>query len=285
MVRDPGVVWIAMSGWLERYHQIPDAKFDVRCMIEQVAGESLEQAKLHGISYAQEQAVIEMAERRANGEPLQYILGEWEFFGMRMFVGKGVLIPRPDTEILVETVLEKCKTIEKPRIIDLCTGSGCIALALRKNLPDSEVHALDLSKAALAYAQRNIRYHGLPVTLHQADVLDARKPQESGTFDIIVSNPPYLTSEEMEHLQPEIRHEPASALAAGADGLEFYRGITNVWKTTLSGGGWLAFEIGEQQGNAVAEILKQQGFREIQIIPDYAHHDRVVIGRNPLSHN
>ena len=252
---------------------IPDAAFDARCIIEQVAGKPLE--CVQALSADQETVANDMARRRIAGEPLQYILGEWEFFGMRLFVGEGVLIPRPDTERLVEIVLDWCRGFENPRIIDLCTGSGCIALALQKMLPGSDVHALDVSPAALSFAKRNVQYHALPVTLHQADVL---KAPDFGTFDVIVSNPPYLTDAEMQALQPEIRFEPASALEAGVDGLRFYAGITALWKDALRPGGLLAFEIGEQQGAAVAGILRQNGFIGIEVLQDYAHHDRVVVG-------
>lgn len=265
-------------------HEIPDADFDARCIIEQVTGRKLE--LVTAVTPDAESRIRAMAERRITGEPLQYILGEWEFFGMRLFVGEGVLIPRPDTEILVETVLDRCRSKLKPRILDLCTGSGCIALALQKHLPGAEVHAVDLSEAALSYARRNADYHKLPVQFHPGNVLDAHLSEALGTFDVIVSNPPYLTAAEMTQLQREIQHEPALALAAGDDGLLFYRSITVHWgHTALTDGGLLAYEIGEQQGDVVAELLEQHGFAGIQVIPDYARHDRVVIGQKPLSRN
>lgn len=260
---------------------IADAEFDARCIIEQIAGRQLEFVQI--LTDEQTAAARDMANRRITGEPLQYILGEWEFFGMRMFVGEGVLIPRPDTEVLVETVLDWCKNRQKLRILDLCTGSGCIALALQKHLPGAEVHALDLSEAALSYARRNADYHKLPVIFHQGDVLDANLAGTLGKFDVIVSNPPYLTSDEMAQLQPEIQHEPASALAAGEDGMRFYCGITQNWKHSLHPGGLLAYEIGEQQGKMTADLLELYGFAGIQVIQDYAHHDRVVTGQISLS--
>ena len=264
-----------ISQYLEE-NGIPDAAFDARCMIEQVTEQKLEQTD--ALDPEQEEAVRNMAQRRVSGEPLQHILGEWEFFGMRIFVGEGVLIPRPDTERLVEIVLDWCKGMERPRILDLCTGSGCIALALQAQLPGANIHAADKSPAALTYARRNIGYHRLPVHLHALDVLDAQTAAGADGFDVIVSNPPYLTAEEMQHLQAEIEYEPAMALAAGEDGLVFYRAITRLWKTALNPGGLLAFEIGEQQGKAVSGILAQNGFQDIQTLQDYAGHDRVVRG-------
>lgn len=257
---------------------IPDAAFDVRCMIEQVTGCRYERLLLTGISAESGEAIRNMAQRRASGEPLQYILGEWEFFGMRLFVGEGVLIPRPDTEVLVETVLDWCKGKQDLRILDLCTGSGCIALALQKHLPDAEVHALDFSEAALSYAKRNTDYHKLPVIFHQGDVLNRQTAAKFRDFDVIVSNPPYLTAQEMTQLQTEIRFEPASALEAGEDGLIFYRTITQLWTNALKTDGLLAYEIGEQQGEAVSGIMALHHFSDIRTIQDYAHHDRVVTG-------
>lgn len=276
MVMDAAALHAELTAYLTQHH-IPDAAFDVRCMFEQVAGCSYESLLVKGIPTEDENPLRNMAQRRAFGEPLQYILGEWEFFGMRLFVGKGVLIPRPDTETLVETVLDWCRGKDALRILDLCTGSGCIALALQKALPGAEIHALDLSEEALAYARRNADYHRLPVTLHRGD---AMQRQDLGQFDVIVSNPPYLTAAEMQQLQPELRHEPASALAAGEDGLCFYREITGCWRSALCPGGLLAYEIGEQQGASVSRILEQAQFGDIQVIQDYAHHDRVVTGIN-----
>ena len=277
MVRhDPTLVYKEIVDTLADYG-IPDVEFDVRCIIEQVTGQKLMLMR-RDLTEEEYHRVHLLTERRILREPLQYILGEWEFFGMRMFVGEGVLIPRPDTEVLVETVLEWCRDLPHPRIIDLCTGSGCIALALQKHLPGAEVHALDISDAALAYAQRNIDYHRLPVILHKRDVLCETVP---GRFDVIVSNPPYLTNDEMAHLQPEIRYEPALALAAGQNGQIYYDRIATLWKDALNPGGLLAFEIGEQQGKTVSGYLKWHGYQNIRVIRDYAHHDRVVTANVP----
>lgn len=277
MVSEAAMLHMFLADWLGRYHNVPDAAFDVRCMIEQATGKPLEM--IRSISPEQQQAVQEMAERRAKGEPLQYILGEWEFYGIRLFIGEGVLIPRPDTERLVEIVLERCGMLPHPRILDLCTGSGCIAIALKANLPGADVHAVELSDRALSYAKQNAAFHQMDITFTQGDVLQAETAAGFSDVDVIVSNPPYLTTAEMQHLQRELEYEPASALAAGEDGLIFYRGITRLWKHSLKPGALLAYEIGEQQGEAVAALLAEQGFAEIQVLQDYAHHDRVVVGR------
>ena len=262
--------------------RIPDAAFDVRCMFEQVTGKTLEMLMTEGLSTEDENPLRNMAQRRAFGEPLQYILGEWEFYGMRMFVGQGVLIPRPDTETLVDSVLSYGKGKQGLRIADLCTGSGCIALALQKHLPDAQVTAIELSAEALSFARKNAQEHGLPVTLIQADVLLPETAEAHRELDVIVSNPPYLTAQEMCELQREITHEPASALDGGTDGLDFYREITKLWKASLVSGGLLAYEIGEQQGEDVSEILRSHGFENVRVVKDLAKHDRVVMGTVPV---
>lgn len=275
MVIPAGALRRELVAYLEQ-HGIPDAAFDVRCMFEQVTGVKLEETMMNGLSSEDENPLRNMAQRRAFGEPLQYILGEWEFYGMRLFVGKGVLIPRPDTETLVGAVLDWCRELPSPRVLDLCTGSGCIALALRKMLPHAQVHAVEQSEQALAYARKNAAYHRLDVEFHQCDALAEESRAGLPEFDVIVSNPPYLDDAEMADMQQELRHEPAMALSGGQDGLHFYRHLTEIWKHQLAPGGLLAYEIGETQGEAVSEILQMHGFSDIRVLQDLARHDRVV---------
>ena len=222
---------------------------------------------------------LETAQRRANHEPLQYLLGAWEFYGLRMFVGKGVLIPRADTETLVDAVLEHLRGISAPKIADLCAGSGCIALALQSQLPAAEICGIEDSDIARQYALKNAAYHSLPTVFLHADVLDEQTASSFHGMDCIVSNPPYLTADDMLHLQQEVRHEPALALAGGPDGLRFYPEITRIWKETLKPGGILAFEVGIYQADAVCGILAAHGFTEITKIRDYNGVERVVIGK------
>ncbi|MDE7122089.1 MAG: peptide chain release factor N(5)-glutamine methyltransferase [Oscillospiraceae bacterium] len=255
---------------------ILDSVFEVNCIMEQVTG--MPWHSIREISPEQRQKINFMIQRRISGEPLQYILGEWEFYGMKCFVGKGVLIPRPDTECLIDLIAQKFRSSEKLNILDLCTGSGCIALALKKIFPDAEITGVDCSPEALAYAEKNKNYHGLDVQLLRGDVLDAAFAENFNSVDLIVSNPPYLTSQEMQTLQTEVSHEPATALYGGLDGLDFYRNMTEIWKTALKSGGMLLYEIGEQQAVAVSEILLSQNFQNIQVMQDLAHHDRIVSG-------
>lgn len=259
---------------------IEDAEFDVRCMMEQVSEMPwhLQVTQKQFFSPEQVQELFAMTKRRASGEPLQYILGEWEFYGMRMLVGTGVLIPRADTEIMIDTVLAFCQDKQNLKILDLCTGSGCIALALKKYLPDAEITGIDVSEEALAYAKKNKAFHKSDVKFMYGDVLDGKLTEIFENLDLIVSNPPYLTSQEMADLQKEVSYEPVSALAGGSDGLDFYREITRIWKYKLKQNGLLVYEIGYQQADAVSEILKMHGFHHIQVMQDLGHRDRIVSG-------
>ena len=231
MVIDTQKLYNELTTFLESY-QIEEFDFDVRCIMEQVTGKSLEMLFISGIPSEMENPIRNMTQRRAFHEPLQYILGEWEFYGMRLFVGKGVLIPRPDTETLVDSILDMVQKSRNFAYHRLCTGSGCIALALKQHLPKVKVTAIDFSQYALEYAKKNAEYHHLDIDLIHADVLDKATLSSflENSADVIVSNPPYLDYDDMAELQTEVKHEPASALAGGKDGLRFYRSITNLWK-------------------------------------------------------
>ena len=222
---------------------------------------------------------LHIARRRAQHEPLQYLLGTWEFYGLPMLVGKGVLIPRADTETLVDAVLMRTEQIAAPRIVDLCTGSGCIALALKSQRQNAVVTGIEQSPEALQYAQKNAAACKLDITLLHADVLHAQTAARHHELDVVVSNPPYLTAEDMLHLQQEVTHEPALALAGGADGLHFSREITRLWKQTLKPNGLLAYEVGYAQAEAVRAILADNGFTEIETVRDLNGMERVVLGR------
>ena len=220
----------------------------------------------------------QMAARRLAGYPLQYLLGEWEFFGLPFYVGEGVLIPRADTEVLVETALELCDGMFSPVICDLCSGTGCIPIALSKNLPSqASLTAVELSEQALSYLYRNKERHRCDnLTVVQADVLTW---QPDRRFDLITANPPYISRQEMESLQPEVRCEPQMALLAPEEGLAFYRVLSDRCRSFLRPGGWLVFEIGYRQGEAVSALLEQNGYSDIRLIADYNGNDRVVTGR------
>lgn len=209
-------------------------------------------------------------EKRVNGTPLQYLIGKWNFFGYDFLLGEGVLIPRPDTEILVEETLKQIK--DNMRVADLCCGSGCIAVTLSKKT-NAQVFALEKSEIAYQYLLKNISLNNSTVTPILSDVLTCG---ELSNLDIIVSNPPYIKTDVISTLSSEVQKEPKMALDGGEDGLFFYREITKLWKDKLKKGGKILFEIGFDQGKEVSEILKQNGFTDIQVIKDFSKNDRVV---------
>ncbi len=219
----------------------------------------------------EEEKLFSAAEKRAKGYPLQYLIGNWEFFGRKFFVGEGVLIPRPETELLCETVLKYFSRTMPPKIVDLCSGSGCIAITLAKELSGADVTAVELYKGAFEYLERNNAFHGNCV---KTALRDALEPFEK--FDCVVSNPPYITGEEMKELQTEVTFEPKTALFGGTDGLDFYRAIAKNWFEHLNEGGLIAFEIGDTQGEAVKNFLTENGYKNAAVIKDYENRDRVV---------
>lgn len=228
----------------------------------------------------QQQATVEnCCRKRCNGYPLQYLLGEWEFYGLPFDVGEGVLIPRQDTETLCEWVLQSCSKHQPERIIDLCSGSGCIAVTLAKYLPKSRVFALEKSEKAAEYCRRNIEKNRVSVTLLQDDAISP-STLETG-FDLIVSNPPYISSKDREKLQKELSYEPEEALFAEEEGLFFYRKLTEVWKERLKPGGGLIYEVGIHQHQAVCDILKGYGFESVGTQKDLCGIDRIVFGKRP----
>ena len=233
-------------------------------------------------SPAIEARVAELSRRRLAGEPVAYITGSWEFYGLNLTVTPEVLVPRADTEVLVEKALALTEDRNAPlRVLDLCTGSGCIGCALGAALPRSRVTLADLSRSALNVAKLNVRGCGLTgrALCVEADALSEPAPQ-LGLFDLIVSNPPYIDTAEIETLDSSVRdYEPRMALDGGADGLDFYRSITEKWSSMLRPGGWLLFEIGETQAAAVTALMKSAGLAEVGTVQDTAGLDRVVYGR------
>ncbi len=223
---------------------------------------------------------VSMIKRRITGEPLQYIIGKWEFYGMEMMVGEGVLVPRQDTETLVDTVIKKSKGKKDLEIVDLCAGTGCIGLALEKHLDVKKLTFVENSLQASSYLEKNIARHGSRGEIIMGDVLSKNTLSWINQADIVVSNPPYLTKDDMDNLQTEVGFEPKQALFGGEDGLDFYRDITRLWKNKLKDGGLIAFEIGIGQENDVSEILIRHGFKNVRFYPDANDIFRVVTGEN-----
>ena len=247
---------------------IEDYTFEAQCIMEQVFMAKLPRVLLESGSPVPESTikkVQEMLDKRSTGFPLQYILGEWEFYGLTFKVGEGVLIPRPDTETIIDTVLEKYK--EKisgtPVIADLCSGSGCIAVTLKKQIPDSKVTAVEFSDDALKYLEINAGLNNADINIVKADVLKSETAENFSGLDFLVSNPPYLTADEMDSLQKEVLFEPDFALRGGSDGLDYYREITALWKNSIKTGGVILYEIGMGQEKDVEKILLENGFSDI----------------------
>lgn len=207
--------------------------------------------------------IIADLKRRKKGEPLQYILGSWEFFGLDFIVGEGVLIPRQDTETLVETVIETVRDNKNLVIADLCSGTGCVAISLDKNIMDSNVYAFELSDKAFEYLDMNIKHNDSNVISVKADVLSCNLSDYEDKFDIIVSNPPYLNDEDMLKIQREVAFEPKMALYAKNNGLMFYQNIAKRWKICIKKGGILAFEIGIGQYDDIKGILESNGYENV----------------------
>jgi release factor glutamine methyltransferase len=223
----------------------------------------------------------DLIERRCLGEPMQYILGEAEFYGLRFRVNLDVLIPRPETEHLVERVLELAEQFQTPRIVDVGTGSGCIAVALAAHLKGADLTAIDISASALDLAQKNAEQNGVlrRITFLEGDLL---APVAGQRFEIVVSNPPYVSEVDRASLSVEVRdHEPALALFAGNDGLDIYRRLIPAAFAALAPGGFVALEIGYGQMEGVSKLLSVTGFREIEFIPDLQDIPRVAVARRP----
>ncbi len=247
------------------------ARFEANEIVRSICGRCL----LDSVMTPEQVALAEKrVELRLKHEPLQYILGEWEFYGLPFKVGPGVLIPRQDTETLVETALPLINK-SRNRVLDLCAGSGCIGIALAKS-GGAKVTFLEESDEALRYLEENIRLNSIDAKVLHYNVLWQPPVLKA---DMIVSNPPYIKTEVVDSLQAEVKCEPRLALDGGEDGLKFYRHIATCWKPCLENGGYLIFEIGFDQGESVVEIMKNAGYRDVQCKKDLCGEDRVVIGR------
>lgn len=268
--------------------EVPDKDFDKMCLMEDLCGVTREISAVHPekeLTEALANAAVKGARRRAAGYPLQYILGKWEFYGRTFKVGEGVLIPRPDTETLIDEILTRLEKNTSHGIIDLCSGSGCIAVTLAKELTGSAVYAVELSSEAFPYLVENVRANGAEVKLLKGDVMNGALLENFRTsegeyldIDCIVSNPPYLTDKEMEELQKEVTFEPEMALYGGNDGLKFYRVIACLWKDLLKKDGLMIFETGTEQAEDVKKILSDSGFSDIFTANDATGGVRVVGG-------
>lgn len=260
---------------------IEETALDARLLLEAVCGTDRNDLLVHGeqpVAPEAEEKYLNWIRQRAEHIPLQQLTGEQDFMGLTFAVNEHVLIPRQDTEILVEEVLKELH--DGMRVLDMCTGSGCILLSLLHYSNDCEGLGVDLSAEALEVAGRNVLKVLTPEKAEHAHFLQSDLFEKvEGKFEIIVSNPPYIASAEVEKLMPEVRdHEPRMALDGTEDGLYFYRRIIEEAGKHLVSSGMLFFEIGYDQGQAVSELMRTEGYCDVQVVQDYAGLDRVVLG-------
>ena len=260
---------------------IGNADFEALCIIEHATGFDRTALIARGdspVSEAQKHIIDTYTKKRLTRYPLQYILGEWSFMGFELEVGEGVLIPRDDTEVLVDLCLGYLKDVESPKVVDLCAGSGAIGIALNR-LANASVTAVELSDRAYYFLLQNIK--NTDITPLKSDVTECYNSFEEEYFDLIVSNPPYIKTDELKTLQPEVGFEPETALDGGADGLDFYREITRLWTPLLKKGGAMAFELGEGQAEPVAAMLERHGYSDIKTALDLGGTKRAIIAVKP----
>lgn len=260
--------------------QLEEAQLDARLLLEEICGTDHNTLLCHGdreVSEKEEEQYRKTIEQRAQHVPLQHILGYQDFMGLRFQVNEHVLIPRQDTEILVEEAMRYLH--DGMRILDLCTGSGCILLSLLHYSNDCEGTGVDISKEALQVAAQNAELLGIKADFLKSDLYE----KVTGKFDLLVSNPPYIERKVIPTLMEEVReYDPYIALDGGEDGLDFYRRIIGGAQDYLKRGGQILMEIGSGQAKAVSELLREAGFKEIDVCRDFAGLDRVVSGRLPI---
>lgn len=288
----------------------PDADFDARELFRLATGRD---PRLSERVLTEEQAarLETLCQRRESREPLQYLCGRWPFLDFELAVGPGVLCPRADTEVVAEAAAQTLAGCAAPKVLDLCAGTGCLGLGIKRLRPTASVTCVEKSPEALHYLVCNVRtalrslpqgstedvleedeptlgsgllgIAALPPAAQavEGDLFDYWRGLPEGGLDLIVSNPPYLTASEMEDLQPEVAKEPAMALAAGEDGLDFYRALARHYQTPLRPGGTLALEIGWQQREAVCALLQAEGWTQIRCIQDLGGNDRCILAQRP----
>ena len=262
---------------------VGDPTLEARELVCFATGKSREEFYRDGGLYASpeiEQRTWALVQRHLDGEPVAYLIGEWEFYGLPLDISNDVLIPRPDTEVLASEAIAYCNTLGECRVLDLCAGSGCIGLAVAANVPKARTVLGELSDGALKVCRQNIRRNGLTgrVVPMQVNALE-KPPANLGEFQCIVSNPPYIPSGDIPGLDVSVRdYEPHMALDGGEDGLRFYCAITQLWRDALVPGGRLYFEVGIGQADTVLRIMRAVGFGDIQIVKDLNGIPRVVCG-------
>ena len=255
-------------------------EFEAQCIFEDMLG--MDKSKMLLSDFEVNSSDIDIVNnainRRKLGEPLQYILGKWDFYDMSFFVGEGVLIPRPETELLVDFALEKLTNVKEPVIYDLCAGSGCIGLTIAYHLKNSTVFLFEKEYAAFEYLKRNKEKYKIKNAVLINDDIFTVNLSKYPQADMILSNPPYIAADEIENLQKEVLFEPKTALDGGEDGLMFYRCIAERWTDKLKSGGYIAMECGEEQSGDIIKIFDGR-YAEKNTILDFNNIDRIVTFR------
>lgn len=259
---------------------VRDFVFEAKQIIMQVTGFTPTQILTDynkQLTEFQENNLIAIVHQREVHYPLQYIFGNWDFYGRTYKVGVGVLIPRSDTEVVVETAIQSVSDTKAPKILDLCAGSGCIGITLDLEIPDSEVTLVEKYDEALRYTVENVKINNSKAKILKGDVFET--PQfEKESFDLVVSNPPYIPQDEMKYCSPEVQFEPETALLAEDEGLEFYKAIIENFTPPIKKGGKLCFEVGFKQAEKVKDLLCAKGYLNIEIKNDLNGIGRCVIG-------
>lgn len=261
-------------------NNIENSKFEAQSLLQKAFSLDRVGFIMHKTDKADENCshnFLNFIEKRISGEPLQYILGEWSFMGFDFKVGRGVLIPRDDTEVVVNLCIDFLENRTDKKTVDLCSGSGAIAVALDK-ISGAKVTAVEIDETAFSYLETNVKENNSSVKPVMADALEICETFADGELDLIVSNPPYIKSADIETLQKEVQLEPRLALDGGEDGCDFYREIVSRWSRKLKKGGALAFELGENQADAVKALMAEQGFSDFKISLDFGGVQRAIIG-------
>lgn len=259
---------------------VPDAEVDASLLLSHITGQNPMNLRLDSwsqVSLADEEQLRALCEKRKTRTPLQYLTGVQSFLGRDFYVDERVLIPRPETELLAERAIAALQMRPSPAALDMCCGSGCLAVSMALGAPTADVHAADLSEGALTVTKLNAERLHAKVTLHQGDLFGSIP--EGMRFDVIVSNPPYIPASDCLELQEEVRREPLMALDGGADGYDFYRRIAKEAPLFLKDGGVLLLEVGFDQAQGVMALCRKAGFREVMAHEDYQHIDRMVEAR------
>ena len=258
----------------------PDADYDAAELFRLVTGRDVRLANAP-LTEAQAARLESLCLRREAREPLQYLCGSWPFLDFELAVGPGVLCPRADTEVVAEAAAQMLAGVQAPKVLDLCAGTGCLGLGVKRFCPEADVTCVEKSPEAFRYLKKNAASALKQGTARavEGDLFTYWQGLPEGELDLIVSNPPYLTAAEMQQLQPEVAREPAMALEAGEDGLVFYRALAEHYQNALRPGGALALEIGWQQREAVTALLAANGWVDIACRKDYGGNDRCILAR------